>query len=187
MEKITTKSKLRVQFSDEVETSTTYSNDVSKTKGDSEYSCYHLKIFLNTEAIIQISNIFQEYDRALEDESEEREKEIENAIEDLKIIVSDIDPGDLKCIRFSDYHTMLDILKEDEHPVCDFGIYVSGINQTDDDNGIGGRELDCNIRVGDIVICVEDEDVTAKTSAQLKHILASRKENKKIQFILGRK
>ena len=82
---------------------------------------------------------------------------------------------------------MLDILKEDEHPVCDFGIYVSGINQTDDDNGIGGRELDCNIRVGDIVICVEDEDVTAKTSAQLKHILASRKENKKIQFILGRK
>ena len=41
MEKITTKSKLRVQFSDEVETSTTYSNDVSKTKGDSEYSCYH--------------------------------------------------------------------------------------------------------------------------------------------------
>ena len=43
MEKIakikTNKNKLRVQFSDDVETLTTYSNDVSKTKGDSEYSC----------------------------------------------------------------------------------------------------------------------------------------------------
>ena len=141
---------------------------------------------MNTEAIIQISNIFQEYDRALEDESEEREKEIENAIEDLKIIVTDIDPGDLKWICFSDYHTMLDIMKEDEYPVCDFGIYVSEINPTED-NGMDGRKFHCNVHVGDIVICVEDEDVTAKTSAQLKHILASRKGNEKIQFILGRK
>ena len=42
MEKITTKAaknKNRVQFSEDVETLTTYGNDVSKTQIDSEYAC----------------------------------------------------------------------------------------------------------------------------------------------------
>ena len=42
MEKIVTKTaknKFKVRFSDNVETLSTYSNDVSKKEGDSEYSC----------------------------------------------------------------------------------------------------------------------------------------------------
>ena len=132
-------------------------------------------------------NIFQEYDRTPEDDSETREKEVEDAINKLNIVVTDVNPGDLKDITFCDYHRMLDMMeKEEEIPVCDFGVYVSCYDRNASRRTLeSGGEYD--IKVGDMVICIQDEDVTDKTSAQLNNFLFTLPVNKNIQFLLGRR
>merc|ERR1712126_150739 len=128
----------------------------------------------------------EEYDRSPEEDSEAREKEREIAIENLKIIATDIDPKYLEHVTFSDFHIISNILDIEDLPICDFGIYVSRID-SNSENGLVGRSCDCNIKVGDMVIFVEDEDMTNVTSAHLNNFLQKYKGQKKIPIVLGRR
>ena len=133
-----------------------------------------------------MKTIFQEYDRSPEEDSEAREKEIEIAIENLNIIATDLHPKYLEHLTFSDFHIILDILDVEDTPICDFGIYVSRIDSNSEDSLVG-RNCECNIEVGDMVIFVEDEDMTNMTSAHLNKILRKYKGQKKIPIVLGRR
>ena len=128
----------------------------------------------------------QEYDRSQEEVSDTKEKEIEDAIDKLTVVVTDINPRDLKDITFCDYHIMLDMMGEEEVPACDFGVYVSSINRNAN-RGVVGNDDEYDIEIGDMVICVEDEDITNKTSAQLNNFLLTVTVDKNIQFLLGRR
>jgi len=150
----TDKIQRRVQFSEAIETWTTYNSE--------------------------------EYDRSPEEDSEAREKEREIAIENLNIIATDLDPKYLEHVTFSDFHIILNILDIEDLPICDFGIYVSRID-SNSENGLVGRSCDCNIKVGDMVIFVEDEDMTNVTSAHLNNFLQKYKGQKKIPIVLGRR
>ena len=104
----------------------------------------------------------------------------------MNIIATELDPKYLEHVTFSDFHIILDILDVEDPPICDFGIYVSRVD-SNSENCLVGRSCDCNIEVGDMVIFVEDEDMTNMTSAHLNKFLQKYRGQKKIPIVLGRR
>ena len=104
----------------------------------------------------------------------------------MNIIATELDPKYLEHVTFSDFHIILNILDIEDLPICDFGIYVSRVD-SNSENCLVGRSCDCNIEVGDMVIFVEDEDMTNMTSAHLNKFFQKYRGQKKITIVLGRR
>ena len=59
---------------------------------------------------------------------------------------------------FVDYHNMLEQLQDEEEPVCDFGIFVSS-------------QSDSELKFGDFVIALDDEDLLETTAGQMRVLI----------------
>ena len=87
-------------------------------------------------------------------------------MEKLDIIIVKTNASAMNRITFVDFHKMLEINETDESPVCDFGIYVSKVEEPSD----AASKVDIN--VGDIVLAIDEEDLLSMTAAQFKNHLS---------------
>ena len=110
------------------------------------------------------------------EDTDSTEDEVERNIESLNILIIHEKVETLNKLGFLDYHKMLDWLKDEDEPCCDFGIFV--VNDTD---------LCENIKTGDVIISIEDEDLLESTAAQLKTILNKHINEQIVTLTIGRK
>ena len=110
------------------------------------------------------------------EDTDSTEDEVERNIERLNILIIHEKVETLNKLGFLDYHKMLDLLKDEDEPCCDFGIFV--VNDTD---------LCENIKTGDVIISIEDEDLLESTAAQLKTILNKHINEQIVTITIGRK
>ena len=98
-------------------------------------------------------------------------------MEKLEIVVLDINHDQLKGVTFVDFYKMMEKVG-DEETICDFGVYVSDIDA-------GSEALTLNLKKGDLVMFMNDEDFLSCTAAQFKTQL-SKVGNSRISLTLGR-
>lgn len=121
----------------------------------------------------------QEYDREPDDDWREKERAVEEMVEKLDIIIVETDPSNLGEFNFVDYHRMLENVDDPENiPICDFGVYVASMNNYDDNK-------DIDVRIGDLVLFLDDEDFLNSTAAQFKNHLAKQSRSR-VSLTLGR-
>ena len=119
----------------------------------------------------------QEYDREPDDDWREKERAVEELVEKLDIVITDINPEGLSKVKFVDFYKMLE-KSGDEEPICDFGVYVSEID-------VASEALNLDIKVGDLVLCLDDQDFLNSTAAKFKNYLG-KLGKKKVTLTLGR-
>ena len=69
---------------------------------------------------------------------------------------------------------MLEQLEDEEEPVCDFGIFVSST-------------ADSELKFGDFVIALDDEDLLESTAGQIKVLIGRLDRSRNHQITLGRR
>ena len=84
-------------------------------------------------------------------------------MEKLDIVILETDPVRLQGVKFVDFHKMLEYA-DDEETICDFGVYVSKVDA-------GSEALNLDIRAGDLVLCLDDQDFLNSTAAKFKNHL----------------
>ena len=126
--------------------------------------------------ILSANNI-EEYDREPDDDWREKERAVEEMVEKLDIVILETDPVGLQEVKFVDFHKMLENADYEE-PICDFGVYVSAIDA-------GSEGLDLDIRAGDLVLCLDDQDFLNSTAAKFKNHLG-RITKTRVTITLGR-
>ena len=119
----------------------------------------------------------QEYDREPDDDWREKERAVEELVDKLDIVITDINPEGLSKVKFVDFYKMLE-KSEDEEPICDFGVYVSEID-------VASEALNLDIKVGDLVLCLDDQDFLNSTAAKFKNHLG-KLGKKRATLTLGR-
>jgi len=129
-----------------------------------------------------------EYDREPDDDWQEKERLVEEAVERLDIVIVDSDPRLLlELVKFCDYHRMMETeeaeddvfgSEEDPAPLCDFGVFVEEVSNDEEASSL-------NIRRGDMVLTVEDQDFLSSTAGQLKNQLA-KVGRTRVSLTLGR-
>ena len=60
---------------------------------------------------------------------------------------------------------------DDEEPICDFGVYVSKVDA-------GSEALNLDIRAGDLVLCLDDQDFLNSTAAKFTLTLGRNSKGK---------
>ena len=126
--------------------------------------------------ILSANNI-EEYDREPDDDWREKERAVEEMVEKLDIVILETDPVGLQEVKFVDFHKMLENADYEE-PICDFGVYVSAVDA-------GSEGLDLDIRAGDLVLCLDDQDFLNSTAAKFKNHLG-RITKTRVTITLGR-
>jgi len=129
-----------------------------------------------------------EYDREPDDDWQEKERLVEEAVERLDIVIVDSDPRLLlQLVKFCDYHRMMETdeeeddvfgKEEDPAPLCDFGVYVEEVSREEEASSL-------NIMRGDMVLTLEDQDFLSSTASQLKHQLG-KVGRPRVSLTLGR-
>ena len=119
----------------------------------------------------------QEYDREPDDDWREKERAVEELVEKLDIVITDINPEGLSKVKFVDFYKMLE-KSDDEEPICDFGVYVSEVD-------VASEAHNLDIKVGDLVLCLDDQDFLNSTAAKIKNYFG-KLGKKKVTLTLGR-
>ena len=84
--------------------------------------------------------------------------------------------ADLLALKLVDFHQMLELLEDDREPVCDFGVFV--VQEA-------GEVAD--LRTGDVVISVEEEDCLESTAAQLRNTISRLDRRANVTMTVGRR
>ena len=98
-------------------------------------------------------------------------------MEKLDIVVLEINHAALVGVTFVDFYKMMEKVG-DEETICDFGVYVSEIDAD-------SEALKLDLKKGDLVMFMNDEDFLSCTAAQFKTQL-SKVGNARISLTLGR-
>jgi len=121
----------------------------------------------------------QEYDREPDNDWREKERAVEEMVEKLDIVIIETDPVALKEVHFVDFYKMMENSDDEEAPICDFGVYISQVET-------GSKALNLNIKSGDLVLCMDEEDFLSSTAAIFKTHL-TRIGKTRVTLTLGRR
>ena len=83
--------------------------------------------------------------------------------------------ADLLALKLVDFHKMLELLEDDREPVCDFGVFVVQEDEV------------AELRTGDVVISVEEEDCLEATAAQLRNTISRLDRRANVTMTVGRR
>ena len=83
--------------------------------------------------------------------------------------------ADLLALKLVDFHQMLELLEDDREPVCDFGVFVVQEGEV------------AELRTGDVVISVEEEDCLESTAAQLRNTISRLDRRANVTLTVGRR
>ena len=100
-------------------------------------------------------------------------------MEKLDIVIVETDPVALKELHFVDFYKMLEDSDGEEEAICDFGVYISQVET-------GSEASNLNIKPGDLVLYLNDEDFLSSTAAILKTHLAKIGKSR-VTLTLGRR
>ena len=84
--------------------------------------------------------------------------------------------ADLLALKLVDFHKMLELLEDDGEPVCDFGVFL-----VQEESEVG------ELRTGDLVISVGDEECLESTAAQLRNTISRLDSRAKVTMTVGRR
>ena len=87
--------------------------------------------------------------------------------------------ADLLALKLVDFHKMLELLEDDGEPVCDFGVFLV---QEESEVGEVGE-----LRTGDLVISVGEEECLESTAAQLRNTISRLDSRAKVTMTVGRR
>ena len=79
-------------------------------------------------------------------------------------------------LKLVDFHKMLELLEDDGEPVCDFGVFL-----VQEESEVG------ELRTGDLVIRVGDEECLESTAAQLRNTISRLDSRAKVTMTVGRR
>ena len=99
-------------------------------------------------------------------------------MEKLDIVIIEMDPVLLRGVQFVDFHKMLENLNAEEETICDFGVYISKIDD-------GSEALNLDMKIGDLVLYLNGENFLSSTAAVFKNHLAKCGQTR-ITLTLGR-
>ena len=83
--------------------------------------------------------------------------------------------ADLLALKLVDFHKMLELLEDEREPVCDFGVFVVQEDEV------------AELRTGDVVISVEEEDCLESTAAQLRNTISRLDRRANVTMTVGRR
>ena len=84
--------------------------------------------------------------------------------------------ADLLALKLVDFHKMLELLEDDGEPVCDFGVFL-----VQEESEVG------ELRTGDLVISVGDEECLESTAAQLRNTISRLDSRATVTMTVGRR
>ena len=126
--------------------------------------------------VLTVDNV-KEYDREPDDDWREKERAVEEMVEKLDIVILETHPVRLQGVKFVDFHKLFEYA-DDEETICDFGVYVSKVDA-------GSEALNLDIRAGDLVLCLDDQDFLNSTAAKFKNHLGKVSKTR-VTLTLGR-
>ena len=106
----------------------------------------------------------KEYDREPDDDWRDKERAVEEMVEKLDIVIIETDSVGLQGVQFVDFHKMVENLNAEEETICDFGVYISKIDD-------GSEALNLDIKTGDLVLYLNGENFLSSTAAVFKNNL----------------
>ena len=97
----------------------------------------------------------QEYDREPRENWREKERQVEETVEKLDILVLELNTREvISHVVFTDFHKMINLQEEEEEEeesdvnvICDFGVYVESVEE----------EFEIPLKRGDLVLCLNNQ------------------------------
>ena len=119
------------------------------------------------------NTIFQEYERASDVDFEQREEEQLEIIETLQIIIVNMKVKQFHDVNIVDFIKMFELIGDDDEcePVCDFGVFMSQDSS------------EVNLKTGDLLISIDEDDFLDKTSAQVMNYVKRLKKSFQLQQV----
>ena len=144
---------------------------VSFSKDVQEYETFSHEVVIKENSEGKKMNFFQEYERASDVDFEQRQEEQLEIIETLQIIIEQMKVKQFHDVNIVDFIKMFEMIDDDDEcePVCDFGVFMS-----QDSSQV-------NLKTGDLLISIDEDDFLDKTSAQVMNYVKRLKKSFQLQ------